>query len=273
MYGINVNYLARLHGLKETVAKIAAAGFTKLDYTPPLRADDWQAQMREAMRIFAAYGLTVHQTHAPYNRYGTYGEQLKTCLARCMEATAELGAAYMVVHGDEFDFAATPFSPEAALDYNHHLFRPLVEAAPKSGFCLAFETVFEDGKPFRRFTSDIAELEALIRSFDCDSAVCCWDFGHANVSFGKRQAEAIRRIGGKIRCMHLHDNTGKDAHQMPMTGDIDWSAVTAAFREIGYDGVWSVEYAHGSMPEVLMSDFLRLTCESARYLHTLSTRS
>lgn len=72
-----------------------------------------------------------------------------------------------------------------------------------------------------------------------------------------------------IQCIHLHDNTGVDAHQMPLTGDTDWRAVMAAFKEIGYSGVTSIEYSHGTIPEELADAYIRLTYRAAGYLWTL----
>lgn len=239
-----------------------------LDYTPPLLREDWKVEMEEALRIFDGNGLRVHQTHGPYNRYGSYGNMYGVALERCAEATGLMGTEFMVVHGDEFDFDRLPFSPEAALDYNHRLFLPYVEGAKQSGYKVAFETVFEDMNR-RRYTSQAEELLALIGSFESESAVCCWDFGHAFVSFRKEAPDLIRKFGRLIQCTHLHDNTGRDSHQMPMTGDIDWKATIDALKEAGYQGVMSVEYAHGSMPEYLAEEFIGLTYQTAKYVWEL----
>lgn len=267
-YGINIDYFTSTLGLQKAAELISKAGFTNLDYTPPVREENWALSMKEALRIFDYYGLKVHQTHAPFNRYGGYNGIHKLCLDRCAEATAIMGAKYMVVHGDEFDFDNLTFSDEAALDYNHGLFLPHVEFGKKNGFKVAFETLFEDIDR-RRYTSDADELMALITSFEKGAVACCWDSGHANVSFKEKTPEIIKRFGSLIECTHIHDNTGTDSHQMPMTGDIDWKLVMDAFREIGYQGVTSVEYAHGKIPQKLMEDFISLTYKSAEHLWLL----
>ncbi len=264
-YGINIDFFEPRIGLARAAELIAKAGFTKLDYTPHLADDAWEREVAEAARIFAANGLCVHQTHAPFNRYGKHGDKHRLYMERCAEATECLGAEFMVAHGDEFDFEQLTYSPEAALSYNHDYFLPYVERATRNGYKVAFETVFEDwDRP--RFSAKAEDLLALIRSFACESAVCCWDFGHANVSFKKTAPEHIRTLGSLIRCTHLHDNTGRDSHQLPFTGTIDWQATMGAFREIGYDGVISVEYSHGSMPPRLMGDFINLTYQTVKHL-------
>ncbi len=267
-YGINVRFFEKELELKRAAELVAKAGFSKLDYTPPVQEDGWESEMKEALRIFEANGLSVHQTHMPFNRYGRYGDMHRLCMDRCAEATEAMGAAFLVAHGDEFDFANMTFSPEAALDYNHGYFLPYVERAGKGGYRVAFETVFEDGDR-RRFTSREEELMALIESFHSEHAVCCWDFGHAHVSFHKDAPSIIRKFGKRIQCTHLHDNTGVDAHQLPMTGDIDWKRTISAFKEIGYGGVMSVEYSHGSMPEDLADSFIALTLRVAKRIWEL----
>ena len=266
-YGININYFLQDITLERAAELIARAGFTQLDYTPPLEAD-FSARAREAQRIFAACGLTVHQTHAPFNRYGRYGAEHAVYLERCAEATALLGAKFMVAHGDEFDFEHLSFSPEAALEYNHRLFLPYVERARADGYRVAFETVFEDWDR-RRFSAPAEELLALIRSFDSESAVCCWDFGHAHISFKREAPEKMRLFGDLIQCMHLHDNTGKDSHQMPLTGRIDWAQTMSALRGCGYRGVMSIEYSQGRIPDALAADFIALTYKAAKHVAQL----
>ena len=266
-YGINVSFFSKTIGLKRACELAAKVGFTELDYTPPVSCDNWEAQMKEALLIFADNGLTVHQTHAPFNRYGTYGKSHRLCIDRCAEATEFMGAKYMVVHGDEFDAENLEFSPEVALEYNNKLFSPYVERALRGGYKLAFETVFEDSRPIPRFTSQADDLLVLIKSFNSASAVCCWDFGHANVSFKKDAPAVIRNFGSLIECTHLHDNDSlSDSHQMPLTGDIDWQETVSALKDIGYNGIMSIEYAHGRIPEALAEDFIRLTYESAKHI-------
>ena len=185
---------------------------------------------------------------------------------RCMEATAYLGAEYVAVHGDEFDFEHLVFSPERALEYNHEYFRPYVEQAREIGCKMAFETVFEDNASRRRYTSEPEELLTLIRSFQSETAVCCWDFGHANVAFPKQAAEYLRRFGSLIQCTHVHDNTGIDAHGVPLTGDINWQEMSSVLHAIGYSGVMNIEYSHGSIPEPLLDDFLNFSYKSVTHV-------
>lgn len=270
-YGINIQYFSRVIGMEKAAELISKAGFKYLDYTPNSRDEKWENQLKDDVKIFDAYGLKVHQTHSPFNRYDSYGDTHKVCIDRIMEATAMLGAKYIAVHGDEYDFDKYEFSYERALEYNHNLFLPYVEASKNLGYKLAFETVFQDG--YRngavRFCTNPDDLKKLILSFNSENAVCCWDFGHAHVAFPKEHAEKIREMGSLIQCTHVHDNAGNDSHQMPMTGDIKWDEIIPALKDAGYNGVMSIEYAHGRPPLSMSEDFINLTKKAVEYIWSL----
>ena len=265
-YGINIEYFTPNVSMERAAEAVAKAGFTMLDYTPPVEEDNWEEIMKNNFKIFRENGLSVHQTHAPFNRYGRYRSRHQLCMDRCMEATAYMGAKYVAVHGDEFDFENLTFSREKALDYNYNYFRFYVEQAKKTGCKIAFETVFEDMPRKRRYTSEPEELLALITSFQSENAVCCWDFGHANVAFSDRAAEYLTRFGELVQCTHVHDNTGVDAHSIPLTGDINWKEMSSILHKIGYNGVMSMEYSHGRIPEALLDDFLSLSYKAISYI-------
>lgn len=266
-YGIKIGYFIDRIGLEKSAELVSKAGFTQLDYTPDLQADTWETEMKEALNVFKAYGLSVNQTHAPFNRYR---KKHPASLERCAEATAYMGAKYMVAHADEFDFENMTYSPEAALEYNHKYFLPFVEQAEKSRYKIAFETVFQDSRPMPRFTSDADDLLKVIKLFDSESVACCWDSGHANLAFKKDAPEVARKLGSLIQCTHFHDNTGSvDAHQMPLTGSIDWKALMTVFKEFNYSGVINIELAFGTFPDYLLPDFAELNYKAVKHLWSL----
>lgn len=267
-YAISIMFFSRQIGMKKSAELVAKAGFKYLDYTPPITEGNWKETYKSHAEIFKEYGLTVHQTHIPFNRYGSYKDQHKMYIDRVIEAGEELGAKYYAVHGDEFDFENLSFTKEKALEYNHNYFLPYVERAKKNGYKMAFETVFEDwDRP--RFTSQADDLYNLITSYNSPAAVCCWDFGHAHISMQHKAPEAIEKFGSLIQCTHLHDNAGNDSHQLPMTGDINWKATIGAFKKIGYNGILSIEYCHGKLPEHLAGPYIDLTYKAAEHLWTL----
>jgi sugar phosphate isomerase/epimerase len=52
----------------------------------------------------------------------------------------------------------------------------------------------------------------------------------------------VHRLGRHIRHLHVSDNDGvTNVHWRPGEGKIDWRAMFAALKEVGYDGVVSIE--------------------------------
>jgi sugar phosphate isomerase/epimerase len=265
-YGINLGFILREIEIERAAELIAGAGFKYLDYTPSLLEVGWEKRAEDALKIIKSYGLRVYQTHVPFHRHNKMKDIHRELIKRCGEVTEIFGASFMVAHGDEFDFENMTYSVECALEYNHNHFLPAVERAKKNGYKVAFETVFEDVPERPRFSSRADELKSLILSYNSESAVCCWDFGHAHVSFRHDASSIIRDFGSLIKCTHLHDNTGVDSHQIPLTGDIRWGEVKDAFADINYDGIMSIEYSHGRIPEELAEDFLKLSYSSAKHI-------
>ena len=145
--GINVDFIAGKVGMEKAAKYVADAGFKYVDYTPPLKEDNWEAIMKEHLKIIEANGLIVHQTHTPFNRYGSYGDKHTLYIERCMEATAYMGAEFTAVHGDEFDF-----------ENKHYVVGALVEG----------DTINEDGLYIYRsiIEGDDFKVEKIAREFD-----------------------------------------------------------------------------------------------------------
>lgn len=229
---------------EDTIKLVSKLGFDAIDHTSSNLLDpDCLKHAVLEFDFIEKNGLFVTQTHAPYNRYNEYGNEFAIALERAYEITKIFGAKYMVVHGDEYEFDKYKYSPERALQHNYEIYAPYIEKAEKDGVCLAFETVFEDRTPeMGRFCSKAEDLKELIEKFKSPAAVCCWDFGHANIAFGDEQADKIRLLGKHIKCTHIHDNRLKDDLHLPLfTGDSNLAEIRKAFHDINYDGVFSLE--------------------------------
>ena len=87
------------------------------------------------------------------------------------------------------------------------------------------------------------ETLRFIKTMNDDHFKMCLDTGHAEIwKKDIKLGDAVRLAGDEIRCFHIHDNNGwSDIHLMPMTGVIDWDDFCAAVKEIGYNGVFSLE--------------------------------
>ena len=264
---INLQYLSKSIGLSEAAKAVKNAGFYLLDYTPDI-TQNWRADAERILDCFEKNELAVYQSHAPFNRYKRYGtaENHKRLVNESLDAAAEMGAKFLVVHGDEFDFDRLTYSPEAALQYNYEYFAP---GAEKYGVCIAFENVFEDMNVPRN-CSKTEDLIALIEKFHCKTVCCCWDFGHGAVAYQEKQEAAIAQMGDKIRCTHVHVNyLNADMHLIPFFGKIDWKSCMNALKHSGQTEVLSFELVYGNIPLLAATDTMRLLHRMGEQLLTI----
>lgn len=269
----NLDYYAKDVGLEKAAKIVSEAGIKLLDYTP--KPDTSPAEWYNAIEIFEKNELGVYQCHAPFNRYGKHGsvEEHKQKLDRCVDMAMELGAKYLVVHGDEFDFDTMTYSAASALEYNYNYFAPIVEKCAKNGIYVAFENVFEDGycgegvKP--RYGSNPDDLCALIDKYNSEYVCCCWDFGHGAAALGEKCGDGIRKLGKRIECTHVHDNYfSYDMHLVPFLGKIDWKDNMHAMKGSNCD-VLSFEIVYGSIPEAVMPAHANMLVSVGKELNKL----
>ena len=265
---INLDYLRRqrhtqtLRPLETVAAWCAQAGFRYLDYSGEYARDDWQAEAYRQREALDAAGLSVEQTHAPFNRYGSYEPALfAEYYRRAFETSRILGAKYVVVHADEYRPAGR-YDEQQILSYTCDFLAPWVDFAAKNGLVVAVENLFED-KAFpeidgkNRYTARVEELLAVIERFHTPEVGCCWDFGHARCAFGDGMLDALRQAAPYLVCTHVHDNNHReDQHLLPFLGEIDWEAHMALLREHGYQGKLSFEFVYGRIPDALIPSCL-----------------
>jgi len=262
-YSINADSFTKkgLWTLEEILPILHRMGFRALDYTSEYVTENWEKTAHERTELCNALGFEIHQTHAPFNRYGAHADAYPERLRRAYEITKISGAKYMVVHGEEFDFSVQEPTFGNMLEYNYRNFAPYVEKAKADGIKIAFECVFqEEGMETHRFCSKLEELQALIERFGSNSVCCCWDFGHANLAYRENQPDAIRAMGTLIECTHIHDNYyDRDLHLPVFQGSIDWAACRSALRESGYSGNFNLEIAmtYWNLPREMTQEYVK----------------
>lgn len=279
-----LDYLLKQRGtseprdISEAAALCRAAGFQYVDYTPDFRSDDFERRACRDREILDREGITVEQTHMPFNRYQSHSEELFPVLCeRTLIASKIVGAKYVVVHADEYKTRGR-YDTKEILDFTYDYLAPYVEYAVKNGMGIAIENVFEDntyrypqvdGKS--RFTSRVEELKAIIERFNTLDVTCCWDFGHAKCSFGNEgMLDALKQVGKYVSCTHVHDNYyQKDLHLPPFWGEIDWEAHIDYLKEISYGGKFSFELVYGRIPDALLPMWMRTIYETGKYITNL----
>ena len=272
-FAINTEYFKKVYGSDRKRTDLECAqlckkgGFSLVDCSPNfLTEDDWCDKAKKLAEDFKCEGIAVEQSHAPCNRYNREPDDIfKEKLRRAFITAAEIGAKRIVIHADEYVCNGT-YDSETACRFAYEYFAPLVELAQKLGIGVAVENLFEDGpKERNRCTSRVEEVLRIIELFNTPTVTCCWDFGHAAVSFGENMLNELKKVGKYVTCTHVHDNyIYSDAHLPIFLGNIDWKSHIDYLKKIGYGGVFTYEFVYGCMPEELIADFLKLQYKAAQ---------
>jgi sugar phosphate isomerase/epimerase len=86
------------------------------------------------------------------------------------------------------------------------------------------------------------------------------DVGHAHLVGSRIPVEMIRRLGGSIRHVHLHDNRGKeDLHLSIGEGNIDFDMIVRELVNHGYNGTLTLELTDSDLikSKTRLEDLLR----------------
>lgn len=251
----------RKRPLEEVLKLCAAAGFSNVDLLVP------ENQAEQMAGILEKYALTVNQSHCPFNRYEKKDYALfAEDILSAVRSAHLLGSKILVVHGDEFDFAAETYSEKAVLDFNYRLFSPAVELLDRFDMKLAFENVFPDMN-MPRYCSTPEELLKLVGMFPKENVGICLDTGHAKVADDKHYLENIRLYANRIIATHMHDNYyGKDLHLFPFLGELDLPACVKILKDAGYAGEFTYEFVYDRIPDEFLPDVLRLLYRMGVYL-------
>lgn len=261
----------------DTYQKVAAHGYSCTDFNLSnteaapytLSRAEAEAFLLRERELAAAAGVTIWQVHGPWRwppkdfsreDRAERMEKMKWALWAC----SVLSCKNYVIHplmpygmedlGGEYE--------KETWNLNLAFMRELVAEAEKYGITVCLENM-----PMPRFS--IATPEAILRfvkEIDAENFRICLDTGHVAVYRKSLDlAEETRRLGKYIRVLHVHDNLfGQDMHLTPYSGSIDWPAFAQALRDIGFDGVFSLECgAPGGLPEPLFDEAARLCAHIA----------
>ena len=266
----------------EDLRRFRRAGFTAISadfwqLSAPdklLAQDDWREQIARYRALADELGIGFHQTHG--NTLSgkqwddpAYAEQAAHVWAlnyRAIEATAALGADWMVMHPTNFPHDPL-YNRKKAMDANLSYLAPFIEAAKKVGIGIAVENMVDFGGNRRRFCGgDPEELLELVDRINDPSVGICIDTGHAHLS-GVNVGAFIRMTGARLKCTHIDDNRRDgDTHLPPCFGTVDWADTVQALRDIDYRGDFSLELAKQHFPESTRDTWCRFTYELARDL-------
>ena len=225
-------------------------------YNPPKKVREYILDGNVAKNIdevgnrCAQYGIKINTSHLPFFKYANKDQiseeeydYNQRYVYLSLDAAIRLGVKWTVVH-------TTP-DADTAYDY----IRPLCEYATPHNLGIAVENT-----PSGTLESLNNVVDRL--SSEGFSVGICYDTGHANVA-GLNQKDAIHTLGSRIKMLHVHDNFGKDQHQPPFCGNINWTDVMHGLAEVGYNGDFNLEVNATGIPE-------SSRIEHAKYLISVS---
>ncbi|HNT86571.1 MAG TPA: sugar phosphate isomerase/epimerase family protein [Candidatus Hydrogenedentes bacterium] len=165
----------------------------------------------------------------------------KECIERTARAAHVLGAdAALVVPGVVDAGTSYDEAIERAID----AIQDLLPLAEQLQVCLAIENVWN------KFLLSPVEMRDFIDQFESPCIGAYADVGNLLVQGYPEQW--LRILGRRVRKVHMKDfklSIGNiNGFVMLLEGDVDWPAVMAALRAIGYQGPLTAEYgpyAHG----------------------------
>jgi len=234
-----------------------AVNFTEfLDKTE----DDWKRETENIGLILEKYNLACIQSHPYYYDLRISSELLEDkyefAIKQAITASGKLGAEWCAIHPRSS--VSTGFKTSQSLKDNQKVFYEYLELAHKYNTGIAAENlpIFGGINMIMHFYVHCYEdIANLVDSFNDERVGICWDTGHANMMCGS-QADAIKFLGKRIKCTHIHNNDGAgDHHNPPDNGNIPWNDVMASFKEIGYDGPFTLETHCLFDEDELLKDF------------------
>ena len=255
----------------------AEAGFTHIavNFTEVAATTEaqWDAVTEDIRQILEENHLGCIQSHPYYYDLMKSSEILEEAhefaIRQAIVASGKLGASWCVLHPRTS--LTTGRYVSASFEDNRRAFGEYLEVARKWGTGIAAENLpvfgIKPAIPF--YSANYEDLANLADSFADPAMAVCWDTGHAHLmSFD--QAEAIRFLGSRIQCTHIHNNFRQmDNHLPPDQGSIPWDRVMKAFSEIGYRGPLTLE-THCCYPEPgLLATFARHNFGCLEYLEGL----
>lgn len=157
---------------------------------------------------------------------------------------ADLGGTRIIVGSPKQRNLLPGVTYEQAWDYAAEVFRPSVKRAEERGVVICFEPLAPSETDF---VNTAAEGIRFAEQFNSKAMSVIIDV-KAMSSEAKPVPQIIRESAGKFEYFHANDPNLKG----PGFGDMDFQPIGAALREVGYQGVVSVEvFKFEEGPEVI----------------------
>ena len=260
---------ARKFGDEKAIVMLAKAGFDAMDYSMFVhKARDgvftnkgFDKYAERLKTVADAAGIEFGQIHAqtPSPSYPAYMEnkELWDKLAvNTIICAAIMDCPYVVIHPLIMLDRIYDYKYQENYDANLEYYGKMVPYLKEYGVKIAVENMwhhdFEKDVICPTVCSTSDEMTKLCAELG-DGFVTCLDTGHCNLT-GSSPESMVKGLGGTLKCLHVHDNDGRDDnHDVPYNGfqipmefkaperQIDWDAFMAALKETGYTGNLNLE--------------------------------
>lgn len=264
----------------DCMRRLSAMGIKEMDLglayllfdDPDITDDNWYEKGCEIRDEAERLGVRFVQGHLPFRKksFNAHNQAevdyLNSAMLRAVKIAGMCKAEWMVVHPVEH-----PDFPEDAVEEhvaeNRRIYAELMEEAHKSNVGIVFENIPRwNGRG--RFGATATDLISVIDSYNDPKVAACWDFGHANINMGNLQTYDIKKLGQRLKTVHVHDNRDLgDDHLCPYLGKIKWEEIFKALKEINFSGYWVFETETAkNFPDDFKDQSIEFTLNVARYM-------
>ncbi|MBQ3126080.1 MAG: sugar phosphate isomerase/epimerase [Clostridia bacterium] len=247
-------------GLEEGIRILCDAGYDCLDLslgmlakdpTTPYLGEDYRDYAKHVRALANDRGVTFNQSHAPFHfkwaEPGVIENVAKPTIIRAMEISSIVGAHSIIIH--PIHHTEYKGHEQEMHELNIEYYKSYIPYCEKFGIRIAVENMWQPDVKRKCPSDDVcSRAETLIAMLDelravaPDCFTACLDVGHVGL-VGEEAQDSIRALGGdRLGCLHVHDNNYQgDQHLLPGQGQMNWPAITAALKEIGYKGEFTYE--------------------------------
>ena len=247
-------------GWEKALELTAQAGFDCMDISlfelakegdSPLKGPKGVEYATRLRKKAESLGIRINQAHAPFRmdmKRWMEGEreEILGILHHSIRVAAAAGCSNIIIH------------PVHAMNYlnsdpawvkavNVEYYSLLAPVAKETGIKIAIENMWQRNRYTKHIVVSVCsspwEHAAYIDACNAVEPVftACLDVGHS-VLAGVDPTLAIRVLGDRLGCLHIHDVDGKnDSHTCPGTLMVDFPAIVQTLREIGYPGEFTLE--------------------------------
>jgi len=230
-------------GLIERAAALNLDGVEPMMDNPPESPFGIPAQRAEMISLAARKGIAIPTAaFAYFNETGGFAKGAKNAdigLYQAIEAAQAAGATVLLVCSY---FDGTPETEEEINRFRDGLYAALPRAE-KANVNLAMECPL-----------DAETLIKIVDDSGSDFLGVYYDVGNT-VWLGRDPAREILALGSRISALHVKDTEDMLGDRRLGEGKADWDRISAALREINYDG-WVMLETPAADDEVLLKDIM-----------------